>query len=304
MKRLFLIIVLIFFLSPCIAAAQNPFLDQGKDNTETERPETELSLPSFLQQVPHVIAILQKQLRAKMSAFGGDIQDNPFGSSFWLFLMLSFIYGVIHATGPGHGKTVVASYFMNRHGTVRDGILMAHLIAFFHVSSAVVIILTIYIFFKTAMMSSFEEASPILYQISYALLCLVGVYLFSRTVYELVSGKQKEVSNSHDSPIKGGIFITALATGIIPCPGAAIILAFTIIIGILGTGLISMLFIAMGMGLTISVAAVVTILFRRAVFRVTERNPKIFMITYSVVSFAGSLLLISLSGLMLLYYLM
>ena len=302
MKRLLLIIILIFCLFPCIAAAQNPFLDQGKDNKETERSEKKISPPSFLQQVPHSIVILQKQLRSKMSAFGRDIKDKPFGPSFWLFLMFSFIYGVIHATGPGHGKTVVASYFMNRCGTVRDGILMSHLIAFFHVGSAVVIILTIYIFFKTAMMSSFEEASPILYQISYALLFLMGVYLLSRTIYELVSGKQKEISNSHDSPIKGGIFITALATGIVPCPGASIILVFTIIIGILGTGLLSMLFIAIGMGLTISSAAVVTILSRRAVLHVTKRNPKIFIIAYSVVSFAGSLLLITLSGLMLLYH--
>jgi ABC-type nickel/cobalt efflux system permease component RcnA len=304
MKNLLLIIILIFCLSPCIAAAQNPFLDQGKDNTKTERSEKKFSPPSFLRQVPKSIAIMQKQLRSKMSAFGRDIKDKPFGSSFWLFLMLSFVYGIIHAMGPGHGKTVVTSYFMSRPGTVRDGILMANLIAFFHVSSAVVIILTIYIFFKTTMMSSFEEASPLLYQISYALLCLVGVYLLSRTIYELARKRHKEFPNPHDSPNRGGIFITALATGIVPCPGAAIILIFTIIIGIFSTGLLSMLFIAVGMGLTISVAAVVTILSRRAVFHVTESNPKIFIIAYSVVSFTGSILLISLSIMMLLYYLM
>lgn len=303
MKHRLIIIVLILCFSPSIVAAQNPFLDQGKDNTETERSETGLSPPSFLQKVPQRVAIWQKQLRAKMSAFGRDIHNHPFGSSFWLFLLLSFAYGVIHAAGPGHGKTVVSSYFLNRYGTVWDGILMSHMITFFHVTSAVAVILIIYVTLKKTGMSSFEEASPILHQISYALLFLMGIFLFSRTVYELVSGKQKNATNSHNSSIRGGFFIVALAAGIVPCPGAAIILFFSIIIDILGAGLFSMLFIALGMGLTVSVVAVLTILSRRALFRFTERNPKVFTAVYSVVSFAGSLLLISLSGLMLLYYL-
>ena len=303
MKRLILIIVLLFCFSPSFVAAQNPFLDQGKDNTETERTETDFSPPSFLQKIPQFIVIWQKKLRAMMTTFGRDIQEHPFGSSFWLFLLLSFVYGVIHATGPGHGKTVVASYFMNRPGTVRDGILMAYLIAFLQVASAVVIILVIYMVMKTVSMSSFEEASPILYQISYSLLLLVGLYLFFRTVYELISGKHTNTTGSNDPAKKGGGFITSLAAGIIPCPGAAIIFSFTIIIGIIGTGLLSMVFVALGMGLTISAASVVTIVSRRAVFNVTERNPMIFLVVYSAFSFGGSLLLISISGMMLLYYL-
>ena len=269
MKRHLLIIALLLFLCPTTSAVQNPFLDRGKDNTEAERSEAEFSPPSTLQKVPRFIAIWQKELRARMSTFGREIREHPYGSSFWLFLLLAFLYGVVHAAGPGHGKTVVASYFMNRPGRVRDGIVMANLIAFFHVASATVIIVTVYLVLKKAGMSSFEEASPTLHKISYSLLLLLGLYLFARTVYELVKGKHKNSENSQGTAGRGGIFVTALAAGIIPCPGAAIILTFTMIIDIIATGLLSMLFIALGMGLTVSIAAVSTILFRRTVFHAT-----------------------------------
>jgi len=303
MKQFVCIIILFCCLCPCMAAAQNPFLEHGRDGTEAEEPETNITPPPFLQKVPQRIAIWQKRLRDGMATVGRDIKDHPFGQSFWLFLVLSFAYGFIHAAGPGHGKTVVASFFLNRHGTLRDGILMSFLIALFHVGSAVTIIMGLYAIFKTTGMSSFEQASPILQRTSYALLFLVGVFLFSRTIYELASSGEKTAVHTHDTPMKGGVLVTALVTGIVPCPGAAIVLSFTIIIGIPGVGLVSMLCIALGMGLTISCAAVTTILTRRAVFHVTGHNRKAFLWAYGIVSFTGSILLISLSGLLFLYYL-
>jgi len=303
MKRFVILFVLLCCLSPSLAAAQNPFVDRDPDAAEVEESGKKITPPPFLQKVPDRIVLWQKHLREEMSTFGREIQDHPFGSSFWLFLALSFAYGVIHAVGPGHGKTVVASYFLNRHGTVRDGILMSFFIALFHVGSATVIIMGLYAIFQTTGMSSFEEASPLLQRTSYAMLFLVGLFLFSKTVYELVKGGAETADDAHDAPVKGGVVVTALATGIVPCPGAAIILSFTIIIGIPGVGLVSMLMVALGMGLTVSCAAIVTILSRRAVFRVAGRSRGAFLWTYGVVSIAGSMLLMSLSGLLFLYYL-
>ncbi|MBN1881643.1 MAG: hypothetical protein JW885_05670 [Deltaproteobacteria bacterium] len=238
-----------------------------------------------------------------MATVGRAVRDHPFGSSFWFFLAMSFAYGVIHAVGPGHGKTIVASYFLNRHGTLRDGILMSSLIALFHVGSATAIIMGLYAVFKTTGMSSFEQASPVLQRVSFALLFLVGVFLFSKTIYELVNGGERSADHTQNAPVKGGVVVTALATGMVPCPGAAIILSFAIIIGIPGTGLISMLCVALGMGLTVSCAAVATILSRKAMFHVVGRNRKAFLWTYGIVSITGSILLMSLSGLMFLYHL-
>jgi nickel/cobalt transporter (NicO) family protein len=47
------------------------------------------------------------------------------GDGAWALLALSFLYGVVHAIGPGHGKAVVSSYLLATRQTLRNGILLA-----------------------------------------------------------------------------------------------------------------------------------------------------------------------------------
>jgi ABC-type nickel/cobalt efflux system permease component RcnA len=53
---------------------------------------------------------------------------------------LAFLYGVVHALGPGHGKLVVVSYFLSREAQIGRGLLMGLQIAVFHVISAMVVV--------------------------------------------------------------------------------------------------------------------------------------------------------------------
>jgi len=63
------------------------------------------------------------------------------GGAFWTLLGLSFLYGIVHAAGPGHGKAVVSSYILANRQTLRNGIALAFIASLAQALGAVVLIL-------------------------------------------------------------------------------------------------------------------------------------------------------------------
>jgi nickel/cobalt transporter (NicO) family protein len=62
------------------------------------------------------------------------------GSGASTLLLLSFLYGVVHAIGPGHGKAVVSSYLLATRQTLRNGILLAFVAALAQALGAILLI--------------------------------------------------------------------------------------------------------------------------------------------------------------------
>ena len=300
MNRIIVLVLLfcVLFGGP-VLAAPNPFLSGGQEKQKTEDEVTprqgeqettkEKGGLQVLQPVFSVISAWQKKLRGQLTHVSRDIRENPWGRSFLLFLLLSFVYGVIHALGPGHGKSIVFSYFLSRPGRYIHGVLMGNLITFVHVFSAVAIVLGFYLALKTVGLSSFEDVRGILEKISYALLMVLGLFLILYKVRELKRGiltnlqeyKTAEADFRH-------VALVALATGLVPCPGAALILLFTITLGILVPGLIAMVCIALGMGVTTTLFALFSIASRNTIFRVTVKKQRIFAFSSATLSLLGA----------------
>ncbi|WP_243544902.1 DUF1007 family protein [Pseudodesulfovibrio tunisiensis] len=247
-----------------------------------------------VQRVMAWVLYFQKELKKQLNEFGSGIQGNPFGASFWLFLGLSFVYGVVHAVGPGHGKTVVCSYFLSRPGSLAAGAVMGNAITFVHMSSAAVAVGAAYLLFSSSM-GGFQQASRALQPASFGLIALMGLYLAFQAVCELrrgglVSGK---CTVDHDlagrAPDMKHILTVSFVTGLVPCPGAAVILAFAIGQNIFWAGLAAIVCMALGMGMTTTLFAWLAVGARGLTLRMTGRNRKAFNWAYGSLSVCGAL---------------
>jgi nickel/cobalt exporter len=84
-------------------------------------------------------------LLAKQSEFYRQISSTiraakSDGSAVWTLLGISFAYGIFHAAGPGHGKTVISSYLVANQETARRGIVLSFASALIQSLVAVMIV--------------------------------------------------------------------------------------------------------------------------------------------------------------------
>jgi nickel/cobalt exporter len=62
------------------------------------------------------------------------------GSALWTLMGISFVYGVFHAAGPGHGKAVISSYLLANNETWRRGVTLSFASALVQSLTAVLIV--------------------------------------------------------------------------------------------------------------------------------------------------------------------
>jgi ABC-type nickel/cobalt efflux system permease component RcnA len=295
-------VLIIVLVCACVwgslpVAAQNPFVS-GKQQEEEKSDPKNLTVPRVLQPVLTTIANWQRALKRELTRLGREIRENPYGSAFWLFLLFSFVYGVVHALGPGHGKTIVVSYFLGRPGKYLHGVLMGNLLTFVHVFSAVSVILIVRLVLNSTGLASFDEVSGNLGRISYGLLIMLGLVLLGRAIYEMRHSHRHNHGEDEEESLKHGL-LTAFVTGLIPCPGAALILMFTLSQQILTAGLLAMVCVALGMGMTTTLFAILTIASRKMLLHFMTHHQQLLAVSHIVLAISGAVLITAIGALML-----
>ncbi|HEY0032350.1 MAG TPA: DUF1007 family protein [Devosia sp.] len=126
---------------------------------------------------------LQTQQRdfygAMNSALGSLKQD---WTAFWLLGGLSFLYGVFHAAGPGHGKVVISSYMLANETQLRRGVTLSVVSAFIQslVAIGFVLIAAGILGMTSVAMGNVANWIGI---VSYAMVALLGLWLLARKVF-------------------------------------------------------------------------------------------------------------------------
>jgi nickel/cobalt transporter (NicO) family protein len=122
------------------------------------------------------------------------------GSALWGLMGISFIYGIFHAAGPGHGKAVISSYLLANEETWRRGVALSFASALLQSLTAVIFVAAVALVIDaTAKMMG--DTVRVIEIVSYALIIALGIRLlrlkgrsFLNTLHAVRSGLEAEPS--------------------------------------------------------------------------------------------------------------
>jgi ABC-type nickel/cobalt efflux system permease component RcnA len=203
---------------------------------------------------------LSRQLRAAARA------ETPHATA-WV-LGLSFLYGVAHAVGPGHGKLVVASLFLGREARPLRGVATGFLVSGLQIVSSVTVVGVLAFGLGYRGLNLVDRTAGI-ELVSYGLIIAVGLYMAGSAIGTKRShdGLAHEAGGPYRIPMRGATGTSILAAGLIPCPSALIVLLFALANRAMLLGIAASLVMAIGMGLTVSAVGLGTIVGRAALLR-------------------------------------
>lgn len=211
----------------------------------------------FYQDLIKQLTLWQYELNRYISTTIRSVDDENNLTASLLVIAVAFLYGLIHAAGPGHGKALVGFYFISNKSDYKKAFKMGYLISIFHAISALVVTFGIYFIIHTMFRKNFNEFSKIAMSISAVMIILVGLYI----IYEGYKSKQLQISNDdlQDETKSKSELAVAFSAGIVPCPGVMTIVLFCIVLKKFLLGILAAIFMSIGMGLTISLAGILSI---------------------------------------------
>ncbi len=177
-----------------------------------------------------------------------------------LVLAMGFavLFGLVHALMPGHGKSVIVSYYLGRPGRLLGGVATSALLVLTHVGMAIAFVLAGYIVIERTIGAA--GRAPAFNVVSSMLIIAIGLWLLYRAL------------RGHDHEHARDGRAVAIAAGFVPCPLTTFIMVYAAAHGIVFAGLVVTAAMAAGMIATISAFALAAILFRDRFFALLLRS--------------------------------
>ena len=195
-------------------------------------------------------------------------------------LALSFFLGAAHGLEPGHGKTIVAAYLVGTRGTIGNALFLGGVVTLTHTMS--IILLGLIALFASQYILP-EQIFPYLGTASGLLIIGLGTWLLVGHLrgrgpghshsheahhhehdhsheehhHEHHDHAHGEHGHSHEIPNKvtlGSLLTLGISGGIVPCPGALVILLLAVALHRIAFGLV--LLVAFSIGLAAILIAI------------------------------------------------
>lgn len=213
-------------------------------------------------------------------------------------VFISFLYGVFHAVGPGHGKVILSSYLSLEHSKMAKTVKITLLSALVQGIVAVTLV-TVLIAIFTLSRQHFNLTLKWVERASFLLMITIGLYWLWQSLSQFKSPKittirkiqaisinhsnviQTNFSHQHSEHCGCGhqhlptakemeqvrdiksMWLVVFSIGLRPCTGAVLVLFLSYSLDLYWWGVISAMTMAIGTGLTLTLFAAF-VLFARA----------------------------------------
>jgi ABC-type nickel/cobalt efflux system permease component RcnA len=255
MKKGFIIVSACFLILSLVSlgSAHNPFITKPEDHHSAPAPAIKSKL--FVK-----ILIWQHQLRERMAVLVRQAKAEESLRPLILLLSAAFLYGLIHAAGPGHGKAIALSYVLSQRPRWFQGILFGNSLALFHGASGIMFVLVIRLVLNQSIVRNLENVTHTSQIISFSLVACLGLWVLVRSIAKMQKIRRVE-KYPHLPEKRGGQYVssilTAFVVGSIPCPAVVMVMLFALSMDLIGLGIILGVTISVGMALTITIVVIV-----------------------------------------------
>ena len=263
----------------------------------------------------------QSAANRQMAAAVKDLKTGNAVHATLVLVMISFLYGVLHAAGPGHGKAVISSYVLANEETVRRGIALSFLAALFQALSAIMFVGVLAIVLNQTSLQM-RKTEALVETLSWGLVAAVGAWLLYKqfkATWPTAKPVQAGHAHHHDRVHNHGhddhgpncncghshmpapqdlqgawswrkALPLAMSVGIRPCTGALLLLIFAMSQGLLWAGILGTFAMALGTAITVSILAALAVYSRDFAERMSGKDSPWAYRIHTAAGFAGAAL--------------
>jgi ABC-type nickel/cobalt efflux system permease component RcnA len=250
------------------------------------------------------------------------LQEAGSVAAFVSLVAAGFLYGVLHAIGPGHGKVIIGAYMFADDHTLRRGLLITALSSLLQAAVAITLVLILFLALGLAQ-STTESAAAWLELASFGLLGAIGGLLVVRGARFLRaranSAHCHEHPSAHRSPgrctscghaptsrqlrdvqdVRSLVAIVA-SIGLRPCSGALLLMALACMAGQIWAGIAATLAMAVGTGISVAAVAIAALQSRKWLLNLVSMTEARLAAASGLASiFGGAAIIVSVAILLL-----
>ena len=243
----------------------------------------------------------QKEINNDLSDLLYEAQTHVVSAGLSLIL-LSFIYGILHSLGPGHGKLIVSTYVATHPTKIKISLMLTLLSALLQAIVAITLVSVLLMVFNSSMREVNAEATRLI-SLSFYTVVILGAFIVWRNARTLLTTfyfKKNTLHINHISPLAKNIgnsdtcscghvhfasadvinkassfkeyLVVIFSVGLRPCTGAILVLLFANMLDIYWLGVVSAFVMAIGTAFTTSIIAMMTVTGKQLVKRYMKDN--------------------------------